>query len=179
MANFISPEHPNYSAGIARLNELYRLSKRHLLTIAQEDVANFDIRHLQMILDGQVGVASDEVVRLCLFGFHTSFEEMDGVLVIFSMRSLAKRSRKGSKNADGLMRLNEYRDNGGKQRPSLRFVGERSGGLSASLIHLILAGERPATRPVVIRLCGWGWKRTLADTNDALNDFDFELLVRM
>ena len=48
MADFIPPEHPNYSAGIARLNELYRLSGCRLTMIAREDVANFEVRHLQM-----------------------------------------------------------------------------------------------------------------------------------
>ena len=132
-----------------------------------------------MILDERVQVTSNEIVRLCLFGFHASFAETNQVLNLLGLYTLAKRSRKGNKNASGLTRLNEYRDNGGKQRLSLRFIGERSGGLSASLIHRILVGDRPATRPVVIRLCGWGWERTLADTNDALNDFDFGSLSQM
>ena|GEM_PF-5919393 len=176
MADFISPGHPNYAAGIARLNELYRLSKCRLSTIAQENVANFELSHLQMIMGGQVGVASNEVVRLCLFGFHASFAETNETLVLFTMRSLADGSRKSRESLVGVQRLREYHEQAGH---SLRFISERSGGLSASLLHRILAGQRPATRPVVIRLCGWGWKRTLADTNAALNDFNFDALIRM
>ena len=167
---------PNYSEGIALLNLFHQHSKRSLIEIAAPELADFKLLRLQKIMAGQcVDITHDELVRLCVFGVSADFESTNEILGLFNFPTLAQRSRSSQRSESGLKRLQSYHE---RSKERQRTICDWAG-VDESLFSMILHDKRPVTRPVLIRLCGWGFQRNLAETNATLLDYDFMPLSEM